>query len=160
MKSNKKSATKPRTQYATLPWRLGPDGAPEILLITSRETRRWVIPKGWPIKNLTPPQAAAREAFEEAGVEGEVATTLLGSYRYDKQLSRNKTQSVIVQIFALRVALEHLKWPEMAEREKRWMSAAEAAQLVDEPELRALIAGLDPAVLSPLSPPDPLQANS
>ena len=143
MKAIKKISTKSRKQYATLPWRPGPDGAPEILLITSRETRRWVIPKGWPIKNLTPPQAAAREAFEEAGVEGTVGATPLGSYRYDKQLSRSKTQPVIVQIFALRVETEHAKWPEMAEREKRWMPVTEAAQLVDEPELKALIGALD-----------------
>lgn len=148
MKTNKKISPKTRTQYATLPWRPGADGAPEILLITSRETRRWVIPKGWPIKNLTPPEAAAREAFEEAGVEGVVATTPLGSYRYDKQLSRGKAQSVIVQIFALRVETEYAKWPEMAEREKRWMPAAAACQLVDEPELKALIGALDPAALS------------
>lgn len=147
MKANKKNAAKTRTQYATLPWRPGPDGAPEILLITSRETRRWVIPKGWPIKNLTPPQAAAREAFEEAGVEGDVGSTALGSYRYDKQLPRSKTQAVIVRIFALRVQTEHAKWPEMAQREKRWVSTVEAAQLVDEPELKALIGTLDPLLL-------------
>lgn len=149
MKISKKMPPRPRSQYATLPWRPGVDGAPEILLITSRETRRWVIPKGWPIKNLTPPQAAAREAFEEAGVEGEVATTPLGSYGYDKQMSRRKAQPVIVEIFALRVLTEHARWPEMAQREKRWMAAAEAAQLVDEPELKALIAALDPALLGP-----------
>lgn len=139
MKAIKKISTKPRAQYASLPWRPGADGQLEILLITSRETRRWVVPKGWPIKSLTPSQAAAREAFEEAGVAGDVAAMPLGSYRYDKQLSRGRMQSVVVQIFALRVVTEHAKWPEMAEREKRWMPAAEAAELVDEPELRALI---------------------
>lgn len=143
MKDSKKISRKPRRQYATLPWRPGPDGSPEILLITSRETRRWVIPKGWPIRRLKPAQAAAREAFEEAGVEGVVGTTPLGSYRYDKQLLAGKSQPVIVDIFVLQVLTEHAEWPEMAEREKRWMTKTEAATLVEEPELRALICGLD-----------------
>ncbi|MEN9850080.1 MAG: hypothetical protein RL128_243, partial [Pseudomonadota bacterium] len=61
-----------RTQYGALCWRMH-RGKVEVLLITSRDTGRWVIPKGWPIDGLAPAQTAAREAWEEAGVEGDIA---------------------------------------------------------------------------------------
>lgn len=73
----------PRRQYAALPWRRGADGL-EILLITSRETRRWVLPKGWGKKDEPATIAVAREALEETGVAGPVAETPLGQYRYQK----------------------------------------------------------------------------
>jgi 8-oxo-dGTP pyrophosphatase MutT (NUDIX family) len=131
----------PRVQYAALPWRRSASGALEVLLITSRETRRWVIPKGWPIKGLKSAQTAAREAYEEAGVEGEIAKKKLGAYRYDKRLRSGRLQLVQVQVYALRVELEREEWPEREQREKLWTNPAEAAGLVDEPELSALIAG-------------------
>ena len=61
----------PRAQFAALPWRRRADAGIEVLLITSRETRRWVIPKGWPIKGKSSAKSAAREAFEEADQKGE-----------------------------------------------------------------------------------------
>jgi 8-oxo-dGTP pyrophosphatase MutT (NUDIX family) len=131
----------PRVQYAALPWRRSASGALEVLLITSRETRRWVIPKGWPIKGLKSAQTAAREAYEEAGVEGEIAKKKLGAYRYDKRLRSGRLQLVQVQVYALRVELEREEWPEREQRKKLWTNPAEAAGLVDEPELSALIAG-------------------
>ncbi|WP_334164928.1 NUDIX hydrolase [Phenylobacterium sp.] len=134
----------PRAQYAALPWRRRADGSVEVLLITSRETRRWVIPKGWPIKGLKSPKSAAREAFEEAGVTGEVAKKKLGAYHYDKRLASGRTQHVRVTVYALRVEAEAETWPEQGQREKLWTSAADAAPLVDEPELQALIAAFAP----------------
>jgi 8-oxo-dGTP pyrophosphatase MutT (NUDIX family) len=130
----------PRTQYAALPWRKRDDGATEMLLITSRETRRWVIPKGWPIKGMKSAKSAAQEAFEEAGVRGKVAKTPIGAYAYDKRLRNGRLQHVRVAVFALQVETEAETYPELGQREKRWVSLLEAAKLVDEPELMVLLA--------------------
>ncbi|MBW8816310.1 MAG: NUDIX hydrolase [Caulobacterales bacterium] len=130
----------PRTQYACLPWRRRDDGAVEILLITSRETRRWVIPKGWPIKGMKPGPSAAQEAFEEAGLLGEPSRKPLGHYSYDKRLSSGRLQHVRVQVYALKVRELAAEWPEKGQREHLWASPAEAASLVQEVDLRVLIA--------------------
>lgn len=129
----------PRNQYAALPWRRRPDGALEVLLITSRETRRWVIPKGWPIKLMKPGVTAAQEAFEEAGVLGQLARKSLGTFRYDKHLKSGRLQHVRVRVFALEVREERAAWPELGQRSRHWTTPAEAAGMVDEPELRALL---------------------
>ena len=83
------------TQYAALAWRPCASGGIEVLLITSRETRRWVIPKGWPIKDLRPHQTAAREAWEEAGIEGRTGARKIGVFDYDKRLSSGALQPVL-----------------------------------------------------------------
>ncbi|OYY79758.1 MAG: hypothetical protein B7Y61_17325, partial [Rhizobiales bacterium 35-66-30] len=80
-----------RLQYAALPYRQRQDGEVQIRLITSRETRRWVMPKGWPIKGLTPPQTAAREAYEEAGLIGAMSPAAAGIYSYEKRLSPTRS---------------------------------------------------------------------
>jgi 8-oxo-dGTP pyrophosphatase MutT (NUDIX family) len=134
----------PREQYAALPWRRGETGELEVLLITSRESRRWVIPKGWPIKGLTSPKSAAREAFEEAGVKGDVGKKKLGAYHYDKRLRSGRVQHVRVTVYPLEVKIEAEAWPEQGQRDKRWSPVADAAPLVDEPELRILIGGFSP----------------
>ena len=136
---------KARTQFAALPWRETPGRGLEILLITSRETGRWVVPKGWPIKGLSPGFAALREAFEEAGVEGYAALEAMGSYGYDKRLATGQLQPVRVEVFPMQVSVEHDQWPEKHQREKLWSSPAIAAAMVDEPELGQLIAGFSPA---------------
>lgn len=130
----------PRTQYAALPWRKRDDGAVEMLLITSRESRRWVIPKGWPMKDMAPEDAAAQEAYEEAGVTGKAGHKTLGVYHYDKRLRSGRLQHVRVMVYPLEVRKVSDIWPEMVERERLWSSPAEAASLVDEPELRTLLA--------------------
>ena len=130
----------PRTQYAALPWRKRADWTVEILLITSRESRRWVIPKGWPMKDTKPGACAAQEAFEEAGVIGPTTRKPLGAYHYDKRLRSGRLQHVRVGVYALEVKEERDIWPEMAQRDRNWTTAAEASTLVDEPELRTLLA--------------------
>jgi 8-oxo-dGTP pyrophosphatase MutT (NUDIX family) len=130
----------PRTQYAALPWRKRADGSVEILLITSRESRRWVIPKGWPMKDKTPAEAAAQEAYEEAGIVGAPRSKAVGAYHYDKRLASGRLQHVRVQVFPLEVKEARDIWPEMIERDRLWSSPAEAAALVDEPELRGILA--------------------
>lgn len=127
-------------QYAALPWRRGMDGDIDILLISSRETRRWVIPKGWPIAGLRPSESARREAFEEAGVDGNVAAEPLGSYRYAKRLRDGGNADVTVTVFALEVTGAHADWPEKGQRRLIWMSRAAAAEAVAEPELGHIIA--------------------
>ena len=127
-----------KVQYAALPFRPGRDGV-EVLLITSRETQRWVIPKGWPMKGKTPREAAALEAHEEAGLDGPVAEHPVGRYGYDKRLKGGKDRPVEVLVFPLRVETLSDDWPEKAQRRREWFSPTVAAALVDEPELKALI---------------------
>jgi 8-oxo-dGTP pyrophosphatase MutT (NUDIX family) len=131
-------------QFAALPWRRKVAGGIEVLVITSRETRRWVLPKGWPMKDRTPAQAAAQEAYEEAGVIGEAAPESLGDYGYGKRMRGGTVKDVRVAVFAIEVFVEHLAWPEKDQREKLWTSREEAADLVDEPELKDLIRAFDP----------------
>jgi 8-oxo-dGTP pyrophosphatase MutT (NUDIX family) len=131
-------------QFAALPWRRQADGSVTVLLITSRETRRWVIPKGWPMIGRSPAETAAQEAYEEAGLVGEAATRAIGAYTYDKRLRDGTVRPVTVQVFALEVMVERLTFPEHGQREKAWMSPQEAAERVDEPDLKALLLGFRP----------------
>ncbi len=130
-----------RTQYGALCWRLH-RGRVEVLLVTSRDTGRWIIPKGWPISGLTPADTAAREAWEEAGVQGDVETGDLGAYGYAKVLDVNRSIPCSVQVFGLRVAKLRDKFPERKERRRKWFGVEKAARKVAEPELRALLLSL------------------
>jgi 8-oxo-dGTP pyrophosphatase MutT (NUDIX family) len=133
------ATTRHGMQFAALPYRIGEDGAPQVMLVTSRETRRWVIPKGWPMKGLRPSRVAEQEAYEEAGLTGHIiGDTAIGSYRYDKQLPGEKRRCH-VWVFLLRVENQLNDWPEKAQRETRWFDVTEAASLVDEAELGELI---------------------
>lgn len=136
-----------RRQVAALPWRRGTDGV-EILLITSRETRRWVTPKGGRMSGKTDAEAAAQEAVEEAGVEGVVDARPLGSFRYLKVLKRRAARWCVVDVYGLEVTVEHADWQERTERERVWVSREEAARMVQEPDLQGLIAGFEPAAAS------------
>jgi 8-oxo-dGTP pyrophosphatase MutT (NUDIX family) len=123
-----------------LPYRFTKGGALEILLITSRSTRRWIIPKGWPIKGLKPAKSAAREAYEEAGVRGAIAGKQIGKFNYEKR--RDDESSAVpceVRVFPLLVKRQLKAWPEASERELRWLDPAEAASYVEEEGLRELI---------------------
>jgi predicted phosphate transport protein (TIGR00153 family) len=116
-----------------------------ILLVTSRETRRWVIPKGNIAPGVSPHEAAAREAEDEAGVLGPVCPTPLGSYRYRKRRSNGASLMVDVDVFPLAVNEELGDWKEQQERERRWFSLTEAARAVDEADLRELIRSFGPS---------------
>ena len=124
-------------QYAALPYRLAPDL--EILLVTSRETGRWVIPKGWPIRSKSRRQVAALEALEEAGVEGKVAKEPLGAFDYIKGLKSGESQVCRVTVFALEVATQREAWREQAQRSVQWFRWDAAAAAVLEPGLRQII---------------------
>lgn len=132
-----------RMQYGALCWREAEAGL-EILLITSRDTGRWIIPKGWPMVGLAPEAAAAQEAWEEAGVEGSVNPLCLGRYGYQKCLSDSAQVPCAVAVYGLRVHKLAEKFPEVKERTRRWFRPEEAAELVAEPDLARLIAGFAP----------------
>ena len=134
-------------QYAALPYRvLG--SRLEVLLVTSRRTRRWIVPKGWPVDGLQPPACAAVEALEEAGVAGEVEKAPVGHYRYLKHHKSRPSEPCKVEVYALRVTIQRRSWAEANERERRWYSIPEAAAAVDEPLLRLLILELEQRVLA------------
>jgi len=136
----KSSSNAIRVQYAALPYRLNKAGEIEVLLLTSRTRRRWIIPKGWPIKGLKPAKSAAREAFEEAGVRGTVSGKPLGRFTYDKQLDEEgRFVACEVTVFSLAVKRQLKTWPEFEQRETRWVAASEAAALTDEDGLRPLL---------------------
>ena len=128
-------------QFGALCWRTH-RGRIEVLLITSRDTGRWVIPKGWAIEGLSPCDAAAREAWEEAGVEGTIADQGLGQFSYDKALRPEKIIPCEVQVFGLRVARLADRFPERKQRRRKWFSTDDAARKVNEPELRQLLTAL------------------
>ena len=111
----------------------------QILLVTSRESRRWVVPKGNFANSVAPHTAAAQEAEEEAGVRGAVCPTPLGSYRYRKRKGSGASLMADVEVFPLSVSEELADWKERRQRERRWFSLADAANAVDEPDLRDLI---------------------
>lgn len=140
---HKLGVSEPRLQHAALPYcRYRKNGPLEVLLVTSRETKRWVVPKGWPIKGLDGHCTAAREAFEEAGLIGEVERQYYGSYRYAKRLSGGAVVDCVVRIYAMAVSEQRWSWPEHGERETRWFSLEAAAAVVHERDLAALILGL------------------
>ena len=114
------------------------DGTTLVLLVTSRDTGRWVIPKGWPAKRLKDHKAAAREAMEEAGVSGKVETKPIGSYQYLKRTDAGQ-QLAEVSVFLIAARTELEKWPEQAQRRRAWFPVAAAARRVEEPQLRRLI---------------------
>lgn len=140
-----------RMQYGALCWRRGDEGT-EVLLITSRDTGRWVIPKGWPMPGLSPEAAAAQEAWEEAGVSGVTNPLCIGRYGYQKCLSVTSTVPCAVAVYGMRVDKLAKTFPEVKERRRKWFLLDEAAGLVAEPELATIIAGFLPPVAGRAAP--------
>lgn len=138
-KSGDAAVPRPRLQYAALPWRVNEDNGVEILLVTSRDTKRWVVPKGWPMKGRKPHIVAAIEAQQEAGIHGKIEKVKLGDFEYEKRMKGGASVDCLVEIFSLRVERQRKKWPEKSQRVTYWFPYAIAAQQVDEPRLRELI---------------------
>jgi 8-oxo-dGTP pyrophosphatase MutT (NUDIX family) len=112
----------------------------QVLLVTSRDTGRWIIPKGNVKAGMTPAEAAQQEAFEEAGVRGRVATsTPLGMYSYSKEIGSGDARAATVEVHLLEVEEQLKRWPERGERKRVWVTAKKAAGLVEEPELVSLL---------------------
>ncbi len=121
-------------QSAALPYRLTSAGNVTVCLVTSRTRGRWIIPKGFIEPHLTPWVSAAKEAFEEAGVLGEISASSIGSYVYDKSDMRCK-----VDVYPLRVVQVADDWPEVLERERLWLPAEDAAAHADDAEVGEMI---------------------
>ena len=134
-------------QYGAICWRMHRSKV-EVLLITSRDTGRWVIPKGWPMDKRSPSEAAQQEAWEEAGVRGDIADTPIGHFNYVKLLTPKRSCECVVKAFALRVSELVDKFPERKERRRKWFAAEKAARMVMEPELRQLLVGLSANLLA------------
>lgn len=126
-------------QVAALCWRTSPRHGTEVLLITSLNSKRWIIPKGWPEAQLTPAENAAREAFEEAGVTGKITPAPLGSFHYFKEKKDGAGMPCSVDVFALAVTKQLEEWPEKGVREMLWLPPEQAAIKVAEPGLRQML---------------------
>lgn len=131
-----------RCQYAALCWRLE-KGKLQVLLITSRGTGRWIIPKGWPMPGRGPHEAAAQEAWEEAGALGKPSDKCLGLYIYDKSESKTPVPCAVM-VFPVKVKSLVENFPEAGQRRRKWVSRKRAAKLVTEPELARLLRHFDP----------------
>ena len=132
-----------RTQFGALCWRRRA-GEIQVLMVTSRNRKRWIIPKGWPQDGATPAEAAATEAWEEAGVEGKTKPVCIGIFSYTKEVVPGESLPCVVAVFPVRVKKTHDTYPEKSERRRKWMSLKKAAGLADDRELRAIIAAFDP----------------
>ncbi|WP_417259527.1 NUDIX hydrolase [Celeribacter sp.] len=129
-----------RVQSAALCYRKGDRGKKEVLLISSRGTGRWILPKGWPIDGKDGAGTAAQEAWEEAGVQpAKVKETPLGQYNYDKQFDNGATAPVTATVYSIKVEGLADTFPECDERTRNWVAPEAAAELVDEPELKDIL---------------------
>lgn len=126
-------------QTGALPWRLGRKQRLEVLLVTGRRSRRWIIPKGWPMVGKSLSESAAEEAFEEAGVRGRIDADSIGSFNHTKQHLPFGTLDVRILVHSMNVEREFPKWPEFGQRRRKWFSIKEATARVDSEELRTLI---------------------
>lgn len=136
------------TQYAAICVRQNTETGddPEILLITSRDTGRWIIPKGWGMGNKRPHKVAQREAWEEAGVVGRADAEPCGFYTYVKSFGKGEFAPALVQVHMLTVSHLERKFPEKGQRVLKWFPVQEASAAVFEPELKSLLARV-PALL-------------
>ena len=126
-------------QIAALPYRITAEGQVEVLLITSRQSGQWIIPKGNPIKGLKAHQAAAQEAFEEAGISGEISKKSVGTFHYLKRKLGQTDANTEVVVFPLLVTQQHRAWPERGQRKRRWLDPIHASHLTDNTELKRLL---------------------
>jgi 8-oxo-dGTP pyrophosphatase MutT (NUDIX family) len=135
---SKKTPAK-RTQYAALPYRRKRNSRTEVLLVTSRDTGRWIIPKGWPAKGKSPHKSAAREAREEAGVVGTIKHRPLGAFSYKKRLKNGKVVVCEVQVFVMKVKRQTANWLEKGQRRIKWLPRTKAAKTVGDRLLGTII---------------------
>ena len=128
----------PEVQVAALCGRESDDGI-EVLLMTSRDSGRWIVPKGWLMDGKSAAEAAREEAWEEAGVKTAMLTPVpVGTFAYEKRLDTGYCAPAEVQVFYLDVSELSDIYPEARERERKWVSPAQAAEMVNEPGLKAI----------------------
>ncbi|WP_246162273.1 NUDIX hydrolase [Roseovarius faecimaris] len=138
-----------RTQFAALCYRMV-KGKPEILLITSRRSGRWIVPKGWPADGKTPSESALTEAWEEAGVIGKAHNVGLGLFSYHKQVDDQTDLPCVAMVYPVKVKSVANKFPEAGMRKRKWLSPKKAAERVNEPELADIIRRFDPGMFTRL----------
>jgi len=131
-----------RTQFAALCYRIKDDKV-QVCIVTSRRSKRWIVPKGWPMQGQTPMDAAATEAFEEAGVRGKIYPRPIGVFSYYKVRSEDELPCMAV-VYPLKVKKVLKRWPEERERERKWVSRKKAAALLDDPELSNIVLNFQP----------------
>ncbi|WP_299043027.1 NUDIX hydrolase [uncultured Tateyamaria sp.] len=136
-----------RTQFAALCYRVKKDKV-QVLLVTSRRMRRWIIPKGWPMDGLTPADSAAQEAWEEGGVVGRADQRALGMFTYSKDMGEDAGLPIAAMVYAVKVKSLAMDFPEAAERTRKWVSPRKAAKMVDSPELSRILRDFDPRFLA------------
>lgn len=129
---------KPIRQIAALPYRRDANGAMEFMVVTSRATGRFILPKGWPVKGMSDPEAAAEEAEQEAGVVGRVNKHPIGRYRYWKRLA-DAFVPITVTVYPLEVKAEASDYREQNQRARGWLQPEQAELLIDDPELKSLL---------------------
>jgi 8-oxo-dGTP pyrophosphatase MutT (NUDIX family) len=129
-------------QVAAVPVRVDAQGALEVLLVTTRGSGRWTVPKGWPMRGLSDHDAAAREAYEEAGVRGRVDPRPIGSFEYSKRT--DASGRLRVTLYRLDVEREVRRFRERGQRKSRWLAPGSAAELVPWPGLAEALRALEP----------------
>ncbi|MCF2869827.1 NUDIX hydrolase [Octadecabacter sp. G9-8] len=134
-----------RTQFAALCYRIKDDKV-QFCIVTSRRSKRWIVPKGWPMNGETPMDAAATEAYEEAGVRGKIYPRPIGVFSYYKVRSEDELPCMAV-VYPLKVKKVLKRWPEDKERERKWVSRKKAAAMVDDDELKAIILNFEPSTV-------------
>ncbi|MEM1100329.1 MAG: NUDIX hydrolase [Pseudomonadota bacterium] len=123
------------------------DGNVQVLLVTSRRSKRWILPKGWPEAGLTPAQCAAKEAWEEAGVLGAAYEICLGVYAFEKERDDDPDLPVLAFVYPIKVQKTKQTYPEHGERRRKWVTAKKAAKMVDVPGLGRILKSFDPRLL-------------
>ena len=133
-------------QVGALCFQIIPKENPKVLLITSRRSQRWIIPKGWPIKGLKSYKVAEQEAFEEAGASGTAFDFCLGSYSYIKKLDQS-LRKCVVYVYPLKVENLISDYDEAHERSRKWVNISNATELLSEPELKDILKNFKPKLL-------------
>ena len=126
-------------QIAALPVRWDKNGKLRVLIVPSRDTARWVMPKGWLMEGKKPWRAAEIEALEEAGALGSISHQPIGTYQYEKRLAKGHSVTCRVTIYPMLVDKLNDRWKERDERKRHWFSLAKAANLVDEKGLARIL---------------------
>lgn len=135
-----------RSQFAALCYRVVKNRV-EVLMITTRRSGRWIVPKGWPMDGMTPAECAAQEAWEEAGVRGHAHDHCLGLFSYNKILEPEAVLPCVAMVYPIRAKSLARTYPEMKQRRRKWFSRKKAAGLVVEPELARILRDFDPKYL-------------
>lgn len=132
-----------RTQFGAICYRIA-NGKVQILLVTSRRSRLWIVPKGWPMDGKTPAQSAAIEAWEEAGAIGVESDSCVGLYSYTKRAVKGENLPVVVSLFPVKVKRTTKDFPESHQRKRKWVSPKKASNMVSDPELGKILRAFTP----------------